>query len=156
MPDAKRGPIAQGFSSIFWNTAWTNGQAPHTLGVLCDPGHPALARFPTESHSNWQWWYPLSHAAPMILDGLPHQLRPIVQVIDDWVTNRKLALVFEARVGKGRLLVSSIDFSDTVLDPVRRQLRTSLLDYVQGARFQPTTQLSAEALKPILSERPLK
>jgi hypothetical protein len=155
-PDAKRGPIALGFSSIFWNTAWTQGQPPHTLGLLCDPRHPALRGFPTESHSNWQWWYPLHSAAPMILDGLPQGLRPIVQVIDDWVTNRKLALVFEARVGRGRLLVSSIDLSDATLDPVRRQLRASLLEYVQGDAFNPAVSLSAEALKPILSERPLK
>src|ERR1019366_10469401 len=51
-PDATRGGVALGFSSIFWNTAWTEGQAPHTLGVLCDPRHPALAAFPTDSHSN--------------------------------------------------------------------------------------------------------
>ena len=30
--------------------------APGTLGILCEPKHPALAEFPTEFHSNWQWW----------------------------------------------------------------------------------------------------
>ena len=34
--------VAIGFSSIFWNTAWTNNQPPHTLGILCDPGHPVV------------------------------------------------------------------------------------------------------------------
>ncbi|MHC4744058.1 MAG: sugar-binding domain-containing protein, partial [Planctomycetota bacterium] len=48
--------IPAGFTSIFWNTAWTRRQPPHTLGLLCDPKHPALARFPTEFHSDWQWW----------------------------------------------------------------------------------------------------
>lgn len=42
----KGGNISVGFSSIFWNTAWTNKQPPHTLGILCDPKHPALAAFP--------------------------------------------------------------------------------------------------------------
>ncbi|MGE5124747.1 MAG: glycoside hydrolase, partial [Betaproteobacteria bacterium] len=59
-PDRVRGDelgkVELGFSSIFWNTAWTGRQAPHTLGILCDPAHPALAAFPTEGHSNWQWW----------------------------------------------------------------------------------------------------
>ena len=50
----KGGDIAVGFSSIFWNTAWTNNQAPHTLGILCDPKHPVFNEFPTEFHSNWQ------------------------------------------------------------------------------------------------------
>src|SRR5690606_35009033 len=35
----ERGKVGLGFSSIFWNTAWTDHQMPHTLGVLCDPEH---------------------------------------------------------------------------------------------------------------------
>lgn len=146
-PDAKRGKIALGFSSIFWNTAWTKGQAPHTLGILANPKHPAFAQFPTDSHSNWQWWYPITNASPMILDDFPSELRPIVQVIDDWFTNRKLALVFEVRVGRGKLLVTSIDLSGDELDPVRRQLRTSLIAYVSGKRFKPSITVSAEQLR---------
>ncbi|MEO5959165.1 MAG: sugar-binding domain-containing protein, partial [Opitutaceae bacterium] len=152
-PDEKR-PVALGFSSIFWNTAWTNGQAPHTLGVLCDPKHPALRRFPTDSHSNWQWWYPVTNGAAMILDSLPAEVQPIVQVIDDWFTNRKLALVFEARVGKGRLLVSSIELSGAALDPVRRQLRASLLDYAGSSAFQPRTTLTAAEINRVFNDRP--
>ncbi|MFO0892466.1 MAG: glycoside hydrolase family 2 TIM barrel-domain containing protein [Isosphaeraceae bacterium] len=90
------GKVALGFSSIFWNTAWTRRQPPHTLGILCDPSHPALAGFPTESHSNWQWWYLLNRADALILEDLPRELRPVVQVVDDWVTNRRLGLVIEA------------------------------------------------------------
>lgn len=149
--DPQRGPISLGFSSIFWNTAWTNGQAPHTLGILCDPGHPALAGFPTEAWSDWQWWYPVSHAAPLRLDDLPRELRPIVQVIDDWVTARKLGLVFEARLGRGRLLVTSINLVDPVLDPVRRQLRASLLGYAASPRCQPTTTITAEQVRGLIA-----
>jgi hypothetical protein len=148
-PDPKRGPIAIGFSSIFWNTAWTKGQAPHTLGILCDPDHPALADFPTASHSDWQWWYVMSRAGAMKLDDLPQPLRPIVQVIDDWVTNRKLGLVWEARVGAGRLLVTSVDFSGE-LDPVRRQLRASLLKYAAGEDFAPQHSVSAESVAALI------
>ena len=148
-PDPQRGPIAIGFSSIFWNTAWTNGQAPHTLGVHCDPTHPALALFPTESHSNWQWWFIMKHAAAMIMDGLPTTLRPIVQVVDDWVTNRKLGLVWEARVGAGRLLVTSVDLTGE-LDPVRRQLRASLWAHVTSEAFAPSHTVSVEQVTAIV------
>ena len=135
-----RGKVAFGFSSIFWNTAWTNRQPPHTLGILCDPRHPALAQFPTEFHSNYQWWYLVARGQPMILDGLP-PLAPIVQVIDDWFTNRRLALAFEAKVGGGRLLVASIDL-DKPSDPVSRQFLHSLLNYVGSEKFNPTVELS--------------
>ena len=148
-----RRKIALGFSSIFWNTAWTGGQAPHTLGILCDPKHPALAEFPTEFHSNWQWWYLVTRAQPMILDALPPKLRPTVQVIDDWFTNRRLGLVFEARVGGGKLLVSSIDLGkDLDRNPVARQMRRSLLDYAAGERFQPEVELKAEQVRELIAE----
>jgi hypothetical protein len=151
-PDPVRGKIALGFSSIFWNTAWTSGQAPHTLGILCDPHSPALAGFPTESYSNWQWWYVVSHAAPMLLDASPTGLTPVVRVIDDWFTNRSLALIMEVRVGRGRLLVTSIDFNASVLDPVRRQLRRSLLDYLASPKFAPATEMTPEQVKRLYAE----
>jgi hypothetical protein len=151
------GKVALGFSSIFWNTAWTRRQAPHTLGILCDPKHPALADFPTDDHTNWQWWYLVSRAAAMILDGLPAALRPTVQVIDDWFTNRKLGLVFEARVAGGRLLVCSIDLRTGMEgNPVARQMLHSLLRYAASTRFEPTVELTAEQVRGLMESRTAK
>jgi hypothetical protein len=145
------GKVALGFSSIFWNTAWTRRQAPHTLGILCDPKNPALTDFPTDGHSNWQWWYLVSRAAAMILDGLPAALRPTVQVIDDWFTNRRLGLVFEANVAGGRLLACSIDLTTRLEDnPVARQMRHSLLRYAASARFKPTVELTVEQVRALM------
>ena len=39
-------PLKIGFSPIFWNTAWTNWQPPHTLGLLGRPGAPGLRLLP--------------------------------------------------------------------------------------------------------------
>jgi len=128
--DPMRGKVEFGFSSIFWNTVWTKGQAPHTLGVLCDPAHPALAGFPTEDHTDYQWWELIHGSTPFILTQFP-DLDPVVQVIDDWVTGRKLGLVFEVRVGKGRLLACAVDLRSGLQErPVARQLRASLLSYL--------------------------
>jgi len=143
------GPVQLGFSSIFWNTAWTNGQAPHTLGILCDPEHPAFGDFPTEFHSNWQWWYVVTNAAAMILDDLPAELHPTVQVIDDWFKARRLGLFFEARVGNGRLLVSSINF-DRDANPVTRQLRASLLAYAATTDFDPPVELTPDQVRGLM------
>jgi hypothetical protein len=151
-PDRVRGDalgrVELGFSTIFWNTAWTRRQAPHTLGVLLDPAHPAFSAFPTEGHGNWQWWYLVSRAGAMILDGLPRELRPTVQVIDDWFTSRRLGLVFEARVGKGRLLVTSVDLGrDLEANVVARQLRHSLLRYAASDSFAPEVEVAADAVR---------
>jgi hypothetical protein len=132
------GRVRIGFSSIFWNTAWTSRQAPHTLGILCEPTHPLFSSFPTDMHTNWQWWELVSRSHPFILNASPREYRPIVQVVDDWFTNRKLGLIFEARVAGGKLLACGIDIThDLGVRPVAAQLRRSLIDYMQGDRFQP-------------------
>jgi len=100
-PEAVRSDVALGFTPVFWNTAWTRGQPPHTLGLWVDADHPALAGFPTDEHADWQWWEPLAGARAMVLDGLPPEVEAMVRPIDTWFRNRRLALVFEARVGPG-------------------------------------------------------
>jgi hypothetical protein len=87
----------------------------------------------------------------MILDEFPADLRPIVQVIDDWNTNRRLGLIFEARIGKGKLLVSSIDLKNNLSErPVARQMLQSLLKYMDSDAFSPKHSIGAELLQGLL------
>jgi hypothetical protein len=147
--DAVRTSAQLGFSSIFWNTQWTENQPPHTMGILCDPGHPALADFPTEAHTNWQWWE-LMHAAAC-LELSEHHLTPIVGVIDDWNRLRSLAMIIEVNVGQGRLVLCTADIStDLPRRVVARQLRHSLLQYMAGPRFEPSHEWDEDRLKAVL------
>ena len=147
----KGGDIALGFSSIFWNTAWTHSQPPTTLGILCDPKHKALASFPTDYYSNWQWWDPITHGAAIELDSLTTGLSPIVRVIDDWVTGRSLGLIFECKVANGTLIVAATDLlSNLEKRPVARQLRYSLTKYMNSSDFQPKQQVSIEKLQALI------
>ena len=149
----KGGSIAVGFSSIFWNTAWTGKQPPHTLGILCDPAHPALAGFPAQGRSNWQWWDAMSHAQAIILDDLAPGLEPIIRIIDDWFTNRSLGLVFEARVGPGRLLLTGIDLlTSSETRPEARQLLDSLVRYAAGPAFRPSADIPIDRLKALFRD----
>jgi hypothetical protein len=89
----------------------------------------------------------------MILDELPRELKPTVQVIDDWVTNRKLGLVFEAKVGSGRLMVCSIDLkTERERNPVARQMRHSLLEYMAGRQFKPAVTLTPSQVRNLIAE----
>ena len=145
------GEVAIGFSSIFWNTAWTHGQPPHTLGILCNPKHPALHDFPTAYHSDYQWWDAMTHSGAINVGKLSKDIRPLVRVIDDWVTNRPLALLFEVKVGKGKLLVSGIDFhQDMEQRPAARQLLYSLGQYMTSEAFNPTISLTAQDIRKII------
>jgi len=104
-----------------------------------------FTHFPTDFHSNWQWWYLITRAAPMILDELPTGFRPTVQVIDDWFTARKLGLVFEANIDKAKVVVCSIDLNDN--NPVARQFHHSLLRYMASEKFAPQQTLELSAVQ---------
>lgn len=144
----KGGNIRVGFSSIFWNTAWTNKQPPHTLGILCDPKHPALAAFPTERYSDYQWWDLTSRCDAMVLDDFPTDYRPVVHLIDDWFTNRKLGILFEGKMGNGKLMVCSADLQkDLDKRPAARQFRQSILQYMASDQFNPSATLDLEKVR---------
>jgi hypothetical protein len=146
----KGAQVAIGFSSIFWNTAWTNNQPPHTLGILCDPKHPVFSDFPTEFHSNWQWWDPVTHSQAMILDGFPADLKPLIQPIDTWFENRRLALAFEAKTNGGKLMVCSINLEDVPDERlVSKQLLYSLLAYMNSKEYDPKSEVDLLKIKSI-------
>ena len=146
----EKDPVGLGFSSIFWNTAWTGRQAPTTLGILCDPQNPALAAFPTDSYSDWQWWYLIHRAGALRLDLLPNGLTPIVRVIDDWVTAHPLALAVEGKVGSGKIIICGFDLTGDADDPVSRQMRASLVNYLTSEKCQPTLELSDDQISDLM------
>ena len=156
-PEAFASETQGTFAPIFWNKAWFPAQKEHTLGLLCDPEHPALAGFPTAFHADFQWHDPMTRSRPIVMDGLDPALRPIVQPIDDWNTCRRLGLIFEARVGWGKLLVTSIDLSgDLASRPVARKLRQSLTRYAASADFAPRHRLSDAQFDALVPKRPLR
>ena len=150
----KGAQVAIGFSSIFWNTAWTNNQPPHTLGILCDPNHPVFNDFPTEYHSNWQWWDPVSHSQAMIINDFPVNLKPLIQPIDTWFENRRLALAFEAKTSGGKLMVCSIDLKNISAErAVSKQLLLSVLNYMNSDAFDPDVEVDISKIKELASQK---
>ena len=143
--------IKSAFEPIFWNTQWFPGQNRH-LGILCDPLHPVFAEFPNDGYTDWQWWDLLNQSYVMRLDGLEPGFQPLLQVIDDWNKNRRLGAMFEARVGKGRLLVCTLDIlNDLQQRPAAAALRRSILQYMSSPDFDPDRSLDPAWLREALS-----
>jgi hypothetical protein len=143
--------IASQWLPVFWSLSWFAEQ-PGTSSVLCDPGHPALASFPTDFHSDYQWRELLEVSKAFVLDDAPKAYRPVVQVIDDYHRNHKLAALFETRVGPGRLLACGMNLTDTgPARPVARQMLHSLVDYVRSDRFAPATELDSGLVERLLA-----
>lgn len=144
VPDAAPGRKAK-FASHFWNPIMFNWN-PMIVGTLIDAAHPVFSDFPTDSYADWQWWDILNHSRALELDGLKH-LTPMVQSIDSYETNHKLGILFEARVGKGRLVVAAIDIDkDMDQRPATQQLFRSVCRYMQSDRFEPKATVSAYEL----------
>jgi len=156
-PNDLNNSIEGAFASDFWNYGMFEKLAkerkmpvaPGTLGILCDPNHPALAGFPTDFYSNWQWFHLLRNSRSMILDAMPAGYRSIVQVIDNCERAHKLAVIFEAKIGTGKLLVCSIDLPGQKDKPEARQLLHSLLEYMNSDRFAPAVETDDSALRQI-------
>ena len=75
-------------------------------------------------------------------------ITPLVRVIDDWFTNRPLALLFEVKVNNGSLLVSGIDFWNKLgKRPEAQQLLYSIEAYMSSKAFAPAVELSVEQIR---------
>ena len=138
------------FLPAFWSPVYFTNQAG-TMGLLIQNNHPALADFPTEEYCNWQWWSLLTPCAGSVVLDQVNNIQPIVQTIDAFSRNQKLGLIFEVKVGSGRLLVCSANLSGD-LDPMRRQMRASLVRYLSGSACSNLTKISETELLAIFQE----
>ena len=135
------------FSTIFWNSTLKWPQKAHTLGILCNPENPIFENFVTEKHSDWQWWDIAMNAYAMNIDNLPEIEKPHIQVIDSYTINEKLAYLWECNIGKGKLMVSSINFSDNLEErPSSKQLLLSVLEYMNTDKFNPEVNINKNQL----------
>ena len=147
------------FQTDYWNyrmfrTISENNKkpvSPGTLGILANPAHPLFRDFPTEAHTNWQWFGIVKPSYPLILDTTPQDYRPIVQVIDNVERNHKLGLVFEFNVEGGKLLVCMSDLKSMDDKPEVRQFITSMLRYMESHDFSPSQTVSLDYLQDLLT-----
>lgn len=115
--------------------------SPGTMGLLIDSKHPIFECFPTQFHSNWQWWSIIKNSYSMPLVNIDNCI-PLVQVIDNFERNQKLGLLFECKVGKGSLLVCSSRLNKIQHLPEGRQLYASILNYMNSTKFNPLNNVS--------------
>ncbi len=152
MPDSSKLCVGGLFQTDYWNYRMfkticegnKKSVSPGTLGILTDPRHPIFRSFPTEMHTNWQWFPVIKNSHPMILDNTGSDYRPIVQVIDNIERNHKLGLVFEFAIGKGKLLVCMADLEKASDYPEGRAFYRSVLEYMTSKDFVPRTHITLD------------
>ena len=88
----------------------------------------------------------------MILNGFPAELKPVIQPIDTWFENRRLALAFETKTYGGKLMVCSIDLNDLSDERVvSKQLKSSMLSYMNSQAFNPQVEVGISKIKELIS-----
>jgi len=148
--EVKKVTIGPLFTPDYWNYAMFKSisenakreVSPGTLSLLMDPEHPLFEQFPTEIHSDWQWWAMVHHSRPLILNSTHSYYKPIVQVVDNIERNHKLGLVFEFAVGRGKLLVCMADLDAASKYTEGKAFRTALYNYIQSPQFAPSEYLT--------------
>ncbi|SUJ25665.1 Uncharacterised protein [Sphingobacterium spiritivorum] len=131
------------FVPVFWSTIFFPGAGTQTLGASIANTHPAMALFPSGEALDWQWQDLCNHSRGTVLDGEALSISPIVQPIDDFHNNKKLAAIYEIRYGKGKILICGYDLENQLDNrPAARQLRSSLLHYMNSDKFNPQQTLT--------------
>lgn len=141
--------VVQHYLPVFWNTSWFKMRPPHTTGAYIDQTHPLFKYgFPTDSWSNLNWWELLNKAQVMNLQDFPKDYQSPIQPIDTWHVSRKLGMVVEANVLKGKLLMTTMDISsDLEHRVVARQMREAILSYMDSSDFAPSLTLNPDIIQ---------
>ncbi len=146
------------FNPEFWNFGMFKGisesnkkpVSPGTMGLLMNPKHPLFDLFPTDFYTNWQWWSIIHNSNPLNLNTTDKSYRPIVQVIDNLERNNKFGLIFEFKMGKGKILICMSQLGKIADKPEANQLYRSILDYMHSEKFNPEFSINEEELRTLL------
>ncbi|MBQ8688473.1 MAG: beta-glucuronidase [Ruminococcus sp.] len=123
-----------------------------TMGLCIEEEHPALEGFLSEHYSTPQWYDIVHHSDCAILDDMPEGYRPIVQMIDNFERNHRLGILFEAKIGKGSLLVCTCRLDEIDDRNEARLFANSIAAYAASDAFHPETEMSRELFDKLFAE----
>lgn len=147
--EASIGPL---FTPDFWNYRMFRSicdemnipPSPGTLGLYIQQYHPSLKKFPSDDHTDWQWYPIVANSRPIVYDRLPKDFDPIIEVIDNVERNFRLALMLECNVGKGKLILLSVDPKKISEYPEGRWFLQSIKEYAASKDFKPSITLTPD------------
>ncbi len=139
-------PIFPTEKTDFRLSAW-DGKGP--AGTIFDAKHPALSAVPSEGWCDLQFYSLIQGSKTILLGSLPAKIQPLVRCIDRPTRLANRAYLFEAQVGRGKLMVSGFNFAESIgsKDPAGIFLLDRFVDYTLGPEFEPKAVLPEAALK---------
>ena len=133
------------FKPVYWSTGHfkSANAALTTLGYSICSDHPALRGFPTENWADWQWYNLVEKGLKHCTAGLPEDFEPIVMPVPDLHYSTPMGMLFELKVGEGRLMVCGLNLSDE-FRPETRAIKKSIIAYMESDGFAPKTSMGIE------------
>lgn len=155
-PSIENQSIGGLFTPDYWNYAMfktiseNNNKpvSPGSLGMMMDPKSKLFEEFPTDDHTDWQWWCVAKNSRPLILNSLPKDYRPIIQTVDNIERNHKLGILMEFKVGKGKLLICTTDLESISQFPEGRAYKNAIINYAN--KFNPSITITEAELRTLL------
>ena len=131
-------------------TSFRIGLAGRTSGhyaTIIKPEHPALDGMPHEGFCGWQFRRLMQEGAAVQLEaGVPFD--PIIEVAASDKYLIRQAMLFEYKVGEGRILVCSFAFGAN--DPAAAWLKARLEAYAASDAFNPKQSLTPDQLRAVI------
>lgn len=140
--DVLKNSMKGSFVPVFWSPVHFPTTAPS--GEIIDSAHPLFDDFPTGNYPDYQWKALLDHSQNADISHM-RGLKPIVEVVPNFVDAAKVSPLFEMRIGKAKVLFCGFDLSQTDLPTV--QLKNCIYNYINSARFYPACAVDIEVVK---------
>lgn len=148
-PDADKESLPNSIKTQFTTDFWSVGTFADQeggMGQLIDTEHPIFKEFPTDFHTDWQWWIMASKRAVI----LPHPMKTIITEMDSYAFLRPMAKLIEFRCLKGKVLLSTMELHKSQQYPEARALQASIYTYLSGENFEPTEEITEEELSTLV------
>ena len=144
-PDADKESLPYSIKTQFTTDFWSVGTFTDQeggMGQLIDTEHPIFKEFPTDFHTDWQWWIMATKRAVI----LPHPMKTIITEMDSYAFLRPMAQMIEFRCLKGKVLLSTMELHKSQQYPEVRALQASIYTYLSGENFEPAEEITEEEL----------
>ncbi|UOQ87164.1 glycoside hydrolase family 2 protein [Gracilibacillus salinarum] len=130
----------------FWNYLWFPEQVGTTMGMQIH-SHPLLNRLPHDGFSDWQWYHLVDRTVALNLESIP-KVQPLIEVVDNFNRAKKLAYMFEVRLGRGKIFVSTLNLTNRkqMKSPETQHAFFNIIDYLQSEDFQPDASITVGEL----------
>ena len=148
-PDADKESLPNSIKTQFTTDFWSVGTFADQeggMGQLIDTEHPIFKEFPTDFHTDWQWWIMATKRAVI----LPHPMKTIITEMDSYAFLRPMAQMIEFRCLKGKVLLSTMELHKSQQYPEVRALQASIYTYLSGENFEPAEEITEEELSMVV------